>query len=141
MDASSRLTRLGALAVLLATVYSSALPGQTALTKQVMREKLTRSQALLGALVTSNWATLEREGQALEAATYKPGWDALRSPEYIMQTGAFHLATQALIRSAEQRDQAAARSAYNGLVASCVECHRYVARMRIVGVPPQLPLR
>ena len=47
---------------------------QTQQTKQVMRQKLTHSQQLLAALVTSNWASLSSHSQDLEALTNQPGW-------------------------------------------------------------------
>jgi hypothetical protein len=65
----------------------------------------------------------------------KPGWDALRMPEYVKLTGAFTLSVRALDEAARRRDQREALTAYNGLVASCVECHRYVARARLAGGP------
>ncbi len=107
---------------------------QTSQTRQVMREKLVRSSQLLAALVTSNWAALDRESRALEAVTARPGWDVLRSPEYGKQTSAFQLSVQALEEAAGRRDQREALSAYNALIASCVECHRFVARARVASL-------
>lgn len=131
--------RGGVLSVLAALMVMTCLTApagaQTALTRQVMREKLTRSSQLLAALVTSNWLALERESAALDAVTQKPGWDVLRAPEYVKQTGNFHLSVDALEEAARLRDQRQALAAYNGLVASCVECHRYVARSRVAVVP------
>jgi hypothetical protein len=107
--------------------------GQTQQTRQVMRQKLVASERLLAALVTSNWGELDRHGRALEAVTNQPGWDVMRLPEYSKYTASFQKATQAVIDAAGQRDQTTALAAYNRLVASCVECHRYVARARIAG--------
>jgi len=109
---------------------------QTAQTRQVMREKLELSEILLGGLVTSNWASLHKTTQSLIGVINRPGWQVLQSPEYIRQTTAFLNATQALLAAAEARDQRTALAAYNGLVASCVECHRYVARLRVAGQRP-----
>jgi len=118
-------------AALLAFAVSQGASAQTALTRQVMRDKLGRAEALLAALVTSNWTALERNSRELEALTTKPGWDVLRSPEYVKQTRAFYLATEALTEAAARHDERAVLGSYNGLVASCVGCHRYVARARI----------
>ena len=96
-----------------------------------MRQKLAQSQQLLAALVTSNWASLGSRSRDLEALTNQPGWDVLRLPEFNKQTMAFQRAIQALAEASKQRDQRTALTAYNGLVASCVECHIYVARARI----------
>ena len=111
--------------------FLSRAEGQTAQTKQVMQQKLAQSQQLLGAVVTSNWAVLTQRTQALESLTRQPGWQYLQTTEYRTYTAAFEKATQALAAAAQQRDQRTAATAYNQLVNSCVECHRYVARARI----------
>ena len=126
---SARLTALTLVALL--GWWASPLAGQTRQTKQVMRQKLAQSQQLLGALVTSNWASLASGARNLEALTRQPGWDVLREPEFNKQTLAFQRAIQALDDASKQRDQRTALAAYNGLVSSCVECHNYVARSRI----------
>lgn len=104
---------------------------QTSQTRQVMRQKLEHAEALLAALVTSRWDGLDRNGRALQALTMQPGWQVLRLPEFNKYTNAFQHATAALLDAAAARDSQQALQAYNGLVSSCVECHRYVARSRI----------
>jgi Cytochrome C' len=111
--------------------WAPPLAAQTLQTKQVMRQKLAQSQQLLAALVTSNWASLSSRSRELEALTNQPGWAVLRLPEFNKQTMAFQRAIQTLAEAAKQRDQRTALTAYNGLVASCVECHSFVARSRI----------
>jgi hypothetical protein len=104
---------------------------QTRQTEQVMRQKLTESQQLLAALVTSNWAALDRHTRALRALTNQPGWNIMREPMFLTHTMAFQKAVQGLTDAAGKRDQLSALAAYNGVVSSCVECHRYVGRARI----------
>jgi hypothetical protein len=122
-----------ALMALLAAAQPPRASAQTQQTQRVMRQKLTQSQQLLAALVTSNWAALERHTRALHALTNQPGWDVMRLPEFHDQTTAFQRAIQTLTDAAGQHDQRTALAAYNGLVGSCVECHRYVSRARIAG--------
>jgi multidrug efflux pump subunit AcrA (membrane-fusion protein) len=119
--------------------FLSSAEGQTAQTKQVMQQKLAQSQQLLAAVVTSNWTTLTQRTQTLESLTRQPGWQFLQTTEYRSYTTAFEKATQALAAAAQQRDQRAAATAYNQLVSSCVECHRYVARARIAVDLPAIP--
>ena len=134
MSARSR-TSISSVVLLTTTALVIALlsraEAQTTQTKQVMQQKLAQSQQLLGALVTSNWATLTQRTQALESLTRQPGWQFLETPEYRTYTTGFEKATQALAAAAQQRDQRTAATAYTQLVNSCVECHRYVARARI----------
>ena len=118
--------------VSLAVVWGPMLAAQASQTDQVMRQKLTQSERLLAALVTSDWAALDRHGRALKDLTSKPGWDQMRLPEYYKHTMAFQSSVESVVEAAGRRDQREALTAYNGLVASCVECHRYVARARIV---------
>ena len=120
-----------ATAVLVSAAHARDAAAQTLQTKQVMQQKLTESQQLLADVVTSNWAALDRHTRALETLTRQPGWDVMRLPEFYKQTMAFQQALAALREAAGQRDQGIAVTAYNGLVTSCVECHRYVARSRI----------
>jgi hypothetical protein len=98
-----------------------------------MREKLALSQVLLAAVVTSDWTLLSRNTQALLEVTRKPGWQVLQGPAYVRQTAEFFDAAQALGDAAHQRNSRDAAAAYNRLVASCVECHRFVALSRQVG--------
>jgi cytochrome c556 len=130
--------------VLLTTVATvsavlSRAEGQTVQTKQVMQQKLAQSQQLLAAVVTSNWTALTQRTQALESLTRQPGWQVLQTTEYRNYTAAFEQAMQALEAAAQQRDQRTAAMAYNQLVNSCVECHRYVARSRIAADTPTIP--
>jgi hypothetical protein len=105
--------------------------GQTLQTERVMREKLSASQQLLAALVTSDWVALDRHSRKLEALTNDPGWDAMRLPEFSRHTTPFQRALQAVAAAAGQRDQPSALAAYTDLVGACVECHRYVGRARL----------
>ena len=110
---------------------SRTADGQTAQTKRVMQQKLAESQQLLAALATSNWGLMMQRTQALQALPNQPGWQVLRTKEFREYTASFQKATQALAAAATRRDQQSALTAYNQLVTSCVECHRYVARARV----------
>ncbi len=117
--------------VLVVLLASSGARGQTAQTRQVMREKLVQSQQVLSALVRSDWNALGQGSSRLSALTKDPGWAVMREPEYVRETVDFLRSVDALTKAAARRDQGAALSAYTGLVASCVQCHQYVARARI----------
>jgi hypothetical protein len=97
----------------------------------VMREKLDHSKAILGAVVTSDWSTLDRESRALARAAHDPAWTVLTAPEYLRQSDAFQNALQQLIEASARKDLDAASKAEVSLTLSCVDCHRYVARRRI----------
>lgn len=125
-----RLLWAGAVAVTTSLAVSNSSAQTTALSR-VMRQKLEQSQGMLAAVVTSNWADLERRSEALVRVTSDPAWAVLNTPEYARQSQAFLRAAQDLIDAAKRRDLDAAPLAYASLTLSCVQCHRYVARARI----------
>ena len=100
--------------------------------KRVMRGKLVHAQQILAAVVTSDWATLERQSQELLRVAENPAWvAAFRTPLYTRQSEAFLRATQDLLDAAQRRDLESAPIAYVSLTLSCVQCHRYTARTRV----------
>jgi hypothetical protein len=127
-----RLAALGLIVLWSISAMGQGLPTQT---RRVMRHKLDQSGSLLAALVTSNWGALDKHGRALKAVTTDPAWDLMRLPDYHKYSAEFIDAVDAVIEAAQRHDQREALTAYNGLVASCVECHRYVARARVVKGP------
>ena len=114
-------------------VLETGLEGQTTALNRVMRNKLADAQGVLAAVVTSNWAELERRSKALTAATDDPAWLVLKTPEYTRQSEAFVRAANDLVDAAARRDQEAAPLAYVALTMRCVQCHREVARARLAG--------
>ena len=116
---------------------SSTTTAQTGALDRLMREKLEHSQAILAAVVTSNWPELQRHSQALIAITGDPAWTVLKTPEYATQSEAFVRAAQELVAAATRRDLDETPVAYMSLTLRCVQCHRYVARTRIASVFPK----
>ena len=117
--------------VALIASIGAASAAQTVALKRVMRNKLEHSQQILGDIVTSNWTGLERHSEELRRAAQDPAWAVLTTPEYVRQTGSFLRASEDLIDAAKRRDGDAAPLAYVSLTMSCVQCHRYLARMRL----------
>jgi len=70
------------------SVWAGVVAGQTVALKRVMQMKLEQSQQILGAMVTSNWAELQRHSEALEQLAQDPAWAVLTTPEYVRQTTA-----------------------------------------------------
>ena len=116
--------------IVVALVTASAQKPRLSL---VMEQKLEHSKAILGAVVTSDWATLDRESRALARATQDPAWVVLTAPEYLRQSDAFQKALEELIAASAKQDLDAASQAEVALTTSCVKCHQYVGRKRMVG--------
>jgi len=123
--------RLIVVAVLIGGTAAALWAAQTVALDRLMRVKLEHSQQLLGALVTSNWAELQRHSEELRRVAQDPAWTVLTTPEYVGQTTAFLRASEDLIDAASRRDSEAASLAYVSMTMSCVQCHRYVARRRL----------
>jgi hypothetical protein len=109
----------------------AAAPSQGPEVRNIMREKLDHTQQALEAVVTSDWAALQNEAQALERLTNDPRWIVLKFPEYSRQSTAFVRALQALRSAAASRDLDKTPEAFTAVTLQCIACHRYVARMRV----------
>jgi hypothetical protein len=122
---------IGAFVIVALSIGTSADQGTTAQLGRVMRAKLAHSQAILGAVVTSNWAVLDRESRALALVVRDPAWtSALTEPDYLRQSDAFSRALQDLIEASAKRDLESVGNAQIALTASCVRCHLHVTRRR-----------
>lgn len=125
---TSRRLILAAAIVALAGVTA---PAQTPATGQVMRDKLTHSQKILEAIMTSNFTMLDRDSAELVRATELPAWSVLKSPEYLRQSAAFVRAAQDLRDAAKARDLDGAAMSYVSLTLSCFQCHKHIKGARI----------
>lgn len=125
------------LMVILGLVLGAGLnaPAQTPATGRLMRQKLMHSQNVLEAILTSNFAMLDRESAALAEATKAPAWKVLFSPEYNRQSGAFLRAIDDLRDAAKGTDLDGAASSYVSLTLTCFQCHRYIKNRRLAATP------
>ena len=125
---------VGAAALTACLLMPMPVTAQTPQLKRLMQLKLEHSQAILAAVVTSNWSELERHSLAMERLTNEPAWAVLKTPEYGRFSQTFVQAVRELVDAATRRDLEAAPLGYVALTLSCVQCHRYVARARIAHV-------
>jgi hypothetical protein len=123
-------------AVLLVAITSGTASSQTVRLNQVMRRKLEHSQKILEAVVTSNWQLLDAQTKEMARVTRDPAWSVLQFPEYARQSAAFLRATDDLAEAARLPDLEGASLGFVALSTSCVACHSYMARSRIVSVRP-----
>lgn len=124
------------IALLLVVSTGGPASSQTTQLNLVMRKKLEHSQRILEAVVTSNWPLLESQSRELERLTADPAWQVLQFPEYVRHSAAFVRATGDLVDAARLRDLEGASLGFVSLSSSCVSCHRYLARSRIVAGRP-----
>jgi len=117
---------------ILTPMLMPAASAQTVATGRLMREKLAHAQKVLEAIMTSNYAMLDKESSALERVSEDPAWMVLKTPEYRRYSASFMRASQALVAAAKDRDFDAAEVANQSLMTSCYQCHRYVKNARVV---------
>jgi hypothetical protein len=96
-----------------------------------MQEKLVHSQRILAAILSSDFALLERETTALRRITELPAWRILQGPEYLRQSEAFLKVLGELDDAAKNRDLDAAAQRFSALTMTCFSCHRYMKDQRI----------
>jgi hypothetical protein len=128
----------GLLVAALAAPGDAAAPaqrGQPAPLPTVMQVKLEVAQAVLKALVTEDFAVLEREATRLGALTGRPAWGVLKTPEYARHSQDFLRATESLAASAKARDLNGATLDYASMTVRCVQCHRHLKGVRTAAGP------
>lgn len=130
--AGSMRRRLGLGVAMLLVAPGGGASSQTTQLNLLMRSKLVHSQRILEAVVTSNWTLLDEQSRELERITQNPAWTVLQFPEYARHSAAFVRAAADLQDAARQRDLEGASLGFVALATSCVSCHRYLARARIV---------
>jgi hypothetical protein len=98
---------------------------------QVMRVKLDHAQEVLRALVTGDFAALERAATQLGDLTKQPAWGVLKTPDYARHSAEFLRETANLAASARTRDLNEATLDYAAMTFKCVQCHRHVKGTRV----------
>jgi hypothetical protein len=129
--ARRRFVRFVFCAALVAAVLTPTTTAQTVATGRLMRDKLTHAQKVIEAIMTSNYAMLDKESAALVKVTEDPAWLVLKTPEYRRYSAAFMRAAQGLEAAATDRDFDAAEVANQALMTSCYQCHRYMKNARL----------
>ncbi len=117
--------------------YSSA---QNPTLKTVMHDKLMNAQGLLKAVVTADYAAIDRGTNALSRITETEimTWQVGASPEYRKQAMLFIRSVQGIHDAAANRDIEAVLAEYTALVSSCTRCHAHVRSLRTVSFEASL---
>jgi hypothetical protein len=138
MKENLKITTFCALAFFGMTAVPFGQPKVPVSTKEFMREKLERSQKLLGALTTEDYFTLGQLAQRLSAMTQEAGWQAFQNPDYTQFSANFRTQANALSKAAKEKNVDAATLAYVRMTMSCVDCHKFVRGRLLGGMPLDL---
>ena len=101
-------------------------PAKSSPTRDLMRQKLAHSQAVLEGIATENFEQIAKEARKLRAVSQQSGWAVFDNPEYARHTDTFRRNVDALAKSAEERNLDGVTLAYVKVTMNCVECHKYV---------------
>jgi hypothetical protein len=117
--------------ILLMTL-SSPSSAQTTMLQAAMREKLSNTQGLLGALVRGDYDSIGQYAERLSWITETEigSWQTAATPDYVRQATVFLLGVQGLRDAAKKRDIDGVAQEYGTLVTSCVRCHAVVRNAR-----------
>jgi hypothetical protein len=110
--------------------------------KAVMREKLNNTQQLLEAVITADYAAMERYTDRLGRISYTEiaSWQAVAQPDYVGQAVRFLESVKGVREAAGQKNIEAATQEYSNMISTCMRCHSYVRKARIVSLVPREPL-
>jgi hypothetical protein len=99
--------------------------------REFMREKLKHSQEILEGLTVENFDQIAKNAQRLGLLSHAASWDVLQTEEYVLQSRDFRRAVDALGKHAKEKNLDGAVLAYLVVTMKCVNCHKYVRRIRM----------
>ena len=134
-----RLAFLGFVLLMAATVRPAS--GDARL-QAIMRTKLSNTQALLKAIVTTDYKEIDRAAAGLARINEMEivSWQNPPKREYTQQAMLFMSSVDDLKQASAKRDIEGVGGAYSTLITTCVHCHAYVRDARSVSLtlPPPL---
>ena len=120
-------------AVIAATMFSFGdKPNEVSV---FMRAKLDHSKKLLEGLVTEDFVLIAKESQELSLLSQATNWQVLQTEEYLEQSGEFRRTADALTEAARNKNLDGAALRYVDLTMKCVNCHKYVRKVRLAAIP------
>jgi hypothetical protein len=125
--------------VLLMAVAARPASGDARM-QAIMRTKLSNTQALLKAIVTTDFKEIDRAASALGRINEMEivSWQNPPRREYVQQAMLFMTSVDDLRAASQRHDIEGVGGAYTTLVTTCVHCHAYVrdARSASLRLPP-----
>jgi hypothetical protein len=106
----------------------------------IMRTKLSNTQVLLKAIVTTDYKEIDRAAAGLARINEMEivSWQTAPKREYTQQAMLFMSSVDDLREASQRHDIEGVGGAYTALVTTCVHCHAYVrdARSASLKLPP-----
>lgn len=114
-----------------AIVCAAALaPRQESDIEFIMQRKLDNAHAILEALISEDYETLEDAAGTLMALSAEASWFVLQTPEYNERSRMFRLAVADIEVAAKNRNLEGAALGYVDMTLKCVQCHQLLRGTR-----------
>lgn len=134
------LRRLALFGTVLLVAVTAAPASGDARMQAIMRTKLSNTQALLKAIVTTDYKEIDRAAAGLARINEMEivSWQNPPKREYTQQAMLFMSSVDDLREASTRRDIEGVGAAYSTLITTCVHCHAYVrdARSASLTLPP-----
>ena len=95
-----------------------------------MRAKLKHSQKVIEGLATEDFDIIAKSAQEMNLLSHATTWQVLQTPEYNQHSLEFRRSADALHEAAKNKNLDGAALAYVGVTLNCVNCHKYVRRVK-----------
>src|SRR5436190_17558057 len=130
--------RLALLGVVLLLAVSTRPASGDARMQEIMRTKLSNTQALLKAIVTTDYKEIDRAAAALNRISEMEivSWQNPPKREYTEQAMLFIASVDDLRAASQKHDIEGVGAAYSTLITTCVHCHAYVRDARVASLTP-----
>lgn len=107
-----------------ALVASAATWENRAFSRGYMRQKLAYSQGVLEGLTLENFEQVTKNGIRIRNMKLTNLMYSVKNPLYMNHVTNYHRAIDRLLDASTDKDLAGATKAYQGVIQSCIECHR-----------------
>ena len=104
--------------------------------QEIMRTKLSNTQVLLKAIVTTDYKEIDRAAAALTRISEAEivSWQNPPKREYTDQAMLFMISVDDLREASRKRDIEGVGAAYSNLITTCVHCHAFVRDARVASL-------
>jgi hypothetical protein len=104
--------------------------------RAIMHTKLSNTQVLLKAIVTTDYKEIDRAAVALTRISESEivSWQNPPKREYTDQAMLFMISVDDLREASRKRDIEGVGAAYSNLITTCVHCHAFVRDARVASL-------
>jgi hypothetical protein len=104
--------------------------------RAIMPTKLSNTQVLLKAIVTTDYKEIDRAAVALTRISESEivSWQNPPKREYTDQAMLFMISVDDLREASRKRDIEGVGAAYSNLITTCVHCHAFVRDARVASL-------